>query len=132
MLFRSVTFIFLTRYIEDVLPTIISRSQCFFVPTQKPINYDYSAIDGIFTDYISFQRNDVFDISQNLQDLSKNIGTVNVLDGIQNYMLALLKSNPKRTDIIKHIEYVETAKQQANLGIKPVNLFDDLCLKIIN
>ena len=29
---QGVTFIFLTRYIDDVLSTIQSRSQCFFVP----------------------------------------------------------------------------------------------------
>ena len=58
----GVTFIFLTRYIDDVLSTIISRSQCFFVPSKKNVNYDYSVIDGVFTDYLSFERKDVFDI----------------------------------------------------------------------
>ena len=127
----GVTFIFLTRYIDDVLSTIISRSQCFFVPSKKAVNYDFSAIEGVFTDYLSFKRKDVFDISQKLQDMSKDTPIQTILDGIQNYMLQLLKSNPRETELIKHIEFVEEAKKQARLGMRPINIFDDLCLKLI-
>ena len=127
----GVTFIFLTRYIDDVLATIISRSQCFFVPSKKNVNYDYSVIDGVFTNYLSFERKDVFDISQKLQDMVKETPIQNLLDGMQNYMLQLLKSNPKETELIKHIEFVEEAKKQAKLGMRPINIFDDLCLKLI-
>lgn len=127
----GVTFIFLTRYIDDVLSTIISRSQCFFVPSKKSVNYDFSAIEGVFTDYLSFERKDVFDISQKLQDMSKDTPIQTILDGIQNYMLQLLKSNPHETELIKHIEFVEEAKKQARLGMRPINIFDDLCLKLI-
>ena len=127
----GVTFIFLTRYIDDVLATIISRSQCFFVPSKKNVNYDYSVIDGVFTDYLNFERKDVFDISQKLQDMVKETPIQNLLDGMQNYMLQLLKSNPKETELIKHIEFVEEAKKQAKLGMRPINIFDDLCLKLI-
>ncbi len=127
----GVTFIFLTRYIDDVLSTIISRSQCFFVPSKKSVDYDYSVIDGIFTDYLNFERKDVFDISQKLQDMTKETPIQTILDGIQNYMLQLLKSNPKETELIKHIEFVEEAKKQAKLGMRPINIFDDLCLKLI-
>ena len=109
----GVNFIFLTRYIDDVLSTIISRSQCFFVPSKKGVDYNYSVIDGIFTDYLSFERKDVFDISQKLQDMTKETPIQTILDGIQNYMLQLLKSNPRETELIKHIEFVEDAKKQA-------------------
>ena len=33
--------------------------------------------------------------------------------------------------LIKHIAILETAKKQAKLGIKAVNIFDDICLKLI-
>lgn len=127
----GVTFIFLTRYIDDVLSTIISRSQCFFVPSKKSVNYDFSTIEGVFTDYLNFERKDVFDISQKLQDMSKDTPIQTILDGIQNYILQLLKSNPRETELIKHIEFVEEAKKQARLGMRPINIFDDLCLKLI-
>ena len=128
----NITFIFLTRYIDDVLPTIISRSQCFFVPSKETVTYDYSAIDGIFTNYFEFNRKDVFNISQKLQDLSKETPVNVILDSIQNYILTLLKTNPRNVELIKHIEILEDAKRQAKLGIRPINIFDDICLKLIH
>ena len=128
---ERITFIFLTRYIEDLLPTIISRSQCFFVPSKEEISYDYSSIKGLFENYWDFKRSDVFDISQKLQDSVKELGLNNILDGIQNYIFSVLKNNPKQIEFIKHIEVLEKAKKQARLGIKPANIFDDICLKLI-
>ena len=127
----GVTFIFLTRYIEDILTTIISRSQCFFVPSKNEVTYDYSVIDGIFTDYFNFERKDIFEISSKLSDLTKTYPIETILQGIQNYMLYLLKNNPKMTNLIKHIDIVENAIQQSRTGIKPINIFDDMCLKLI-
>lgn len=127
----GVTFIFLTRYIDDVLSTIVSRSQCFFVPTKKKANYDFSKIIGIFDNYWQFNREAVFDISQKLQDLSKEISTIEILENIQNYILNVLKNNPYLTRLIEHISILEEAKKQAKLGIKPTNIFDDICLKLI-
>lgn len=128
----GVTFIFLCRYIDDLLSTIISRSQCFFVPAGGKSDYDYSAIEGIFTNYWEFERKDVFDISQKLQDLCKEVPVIKVLENIQNYILNVLKSNPRQTHFIEHVRLVEECKKQAKLGIKPVNIFDDLCLKLIH
>ena len=127
----GVTFIFLTRYIEDVLSTIVSRSQCFFVPSFKNINYDYSLIDGIFTEYWNYSRQQVFDISQNLFELSKKASVDEILDSMQNYIFVTLKNNPKNSELINHIQILEVAKRQSKLGMRPINIFDDICLKLI-
>ena len=128
---NSVTFIFLTRYVQDLLPTIISRSQCFFVPSRNNVTYDYSSIKGIFENYWNFKRSDIFDISQNLQEAAKTSSLNQILDGIQNYILTILKENPKNIYLAEHIKILEDAKKQAQLGIKPANIFDELCLKLI-
>ena len=127
----GVTFIFLTRYIDDLLSTIISRSQCFFVPAQYNQQYDYSIIRGIFENFWEIKRKDVFDISQNLQNLTKEHSTILILEHIQNYILSILKANPKQIDFINYIQQIEIYKKQAKLGIKAANIFDDLCLKLI-
>ena len=127
----GVTFIFLTRYIDDLLSTIISRSQCFFVPSVNKKNYDYSLITEIFENYWEFERKELFDISQKLQDLTKEYSVIEILDSIQNYIFSLLKSNPKEKRFIDDIKTIEECKKQANLGIKSLNIFDDLCLKLI-
>lgn len=127
----GITFIFLTRYIDDVISTIISRCQCFYVPSSKKVNFDYSHIDGIFTNYFQLQRKDVFDISQQLQDLTSEHSTLEILEHIENYILTMLKSNPKETKFIEHIKILEEAKRQAKLGIRSINIFDELCLNLI-
>lgn len=127
----GVTFIFLTRYIDDILPTIISRSQCFFVPSTEEVNYDYSLIKGLFENYWNYQRKDVFDISQKLQDLAKTAGITCVLSEIQNYILETLKNNPQNIELIEDIKLIESCQKQAKLGIKSANIFDDLCLNLI-
>lgn len=127
----GVTFIFLTRYIDDLLSTIVSRSQCFFVPSKEIVEYDYSIIKDVFEEYWNFERKDAFDISQSLQDLCKEHSFLNILNAIQNYVLATLRANPNNTILISHIKFIEDAIKQANLGIRPMNIFDDLCLKLI-
>ena len=127
----GVTFIFLTRYIDDLLSTIISRSQCFFVPSEPTIDYDYSAIVGIFENYWEMNRKEVFTISQKLQDLSKEIPAQTILNHIQNYILQVLKTNPQNIDFIQHIKIIEQAKSQESLGIKSANIFDNICLQLI-
>lgn len=128
----GVTFIFLTRYLEDVLSTIISRSQCFFVPSKEHITYDYSIIKGIFENYFELQRKDVFEISQALQDLMKEHSLIDILDAIQNYALNLLKENPKNIRFIVDIKLIEDSKRQAKLGMRPVNIIDNICLNLIH
>lgn len=127
----DITFIFLTKYIDNILPTIVSRSQCFFVPSLEPVNYDYSSIKGIFENYWEFKRSDAFKISGKLQNSLKDVGINQILDSIQNYILCTLKNNPQNIEFINDIKTVEECKKQAKLGIKPANIFDNLCLKLI-
>ncbi len=127
----GVTFIFLTRYIEDLLSTIISRSQCFFVPAIITPDKEYSSIVNVFSNYWDLDRSCVFNISEQLQNIAKETSTTQVLEHIQNYMLHILKANPKQNNLIEHIKIIENSKKQAKLGIRPINIFDDLCLKII-
>ena len=128
----GVTFIFLTRYIEDLLSTIISRSQCFYVPKlSNECREPYREVLNIIDNYWSTDRKQVFEISQKLMDLSKDIPVLDILDDIHTYILRTLKNNPKNHKLIKHIEILEEGKKQAQLGIKPINIFDDICLKII-
>lgn len=127
----GVTFIFLTRYIDDILSTIISRSQCFFVPNLKEPDFNYDLIKDVFENYWNFDRKNLFDISKKLESLAKEHSTILVLENIQNYILTVLKNNHKNLRFIEDIKEVEKAKKEALLGIKPQNIFDNLCLNLI-
>lgn len=128
---EGITFIFITRYPDDVLPTIQSRSQCFYVPDFRHNEYSYNKINGVFDEYWNFERKDVFDISQKLQDLTKKYTADEILTDIQNYILYALKANPANKKFISDIKTIEDCKKQASLGIKTSNIFDDMCLKLI-
>ena len=128
---ERITFIFITRYPDDVLPTIQSRSQCFYVPDFRHNEYSYNKINGVFDEYWNFERKDVFDISQKLQDLTKKYTADEILTDIQNYILYVLKANPANKKFISDIKTIEDCKKQASLGIKTSNIFDDMCLKLI-
>lgn len=132
---KNTTFIFLTRDKNDVLQTIQSRCMAFFVPSFEIESYDYSLISGIFEDYFTFERKNVFDVARELLELSNENTPLKILENIQNYILNLIKNNNDNKQfifkLIEDLKVVETAKKQVQININPQNVFEDLCLKII-
>jgi len=127
----KIIFIFLTSNKEDVISTIISRSQCFSISNEERDEFSYNSIDNLFNNYWEFERKNTFDIAQNLVNKTKDIHAKKLLEEIQNYMLNILKANPQNINIINDIKLVERAKKQIEQGIQIQNVFEDLCLKII-
>ena len=128
---ERVTFIFLTRDKEDLISTIISRSQCFFVPTKKRYDFSYENIRPILENYWTINRSEAFSISEQLKKLADTTGCIKVLEEMQNYMLDVQKSNPKTRFLTDDIKSVELAKKEYNVGMKNEIIFDELCLKLI-
>lgn len=126
-----IMFIFLTSNKEDIISTIVSRSQCFNISKGERDDFSFESIKSIFQDYWNFERSKVFDISQTLINLTKEIPADKILEEMQNYILSILKSNPDNICFIDDIKQIETAKKEINLGMNPQNVFDNLCLKLI-
>lgn len=126
-----VMFIFLTSNKEDIISTIISRSQCFNISSGENEDFSFDNISSVFSNYWTFKREDVFEIANNLYRLSKEITAKKLLTEIQYYILSLLKNNPNNTFFIQDIKTVENAKRQISLGMNEQNVFENLCLKII-
>lgn len=126
-----IMFIFLTSNREDVISTIISRSQCFNISGGERDNFEYDLIENVFSDYWKLERQDTFDTAQKLFDLSKEITPKKLLEGIQNYILAVLKNNPDNIALIDDIKQVELSKKQIELGMSAQNVFENMCLKLI-
>ncbi len=126
-----IMFIFLTSNKEDIISTIVSRSQCFNISKGEREDFSFESIKPIFQDYWNFERSKVFDISQTLINLTKEIPADKILEEMQNYILSILKSNPYNISFIDDIKQIETAKKEINLGMNPQNVFDNLCLKLI-
>lgn len=128
---EKVTFIFLTQDKNDLISTIISRSQCFFVPTKIRQEYNYELIEGVMNNYWEIKRANAFNVSEQLSKLSDEATPQKVLEQLQNYILTILKQNPKDTFFIDDMKSIEQAKKEIALGMKKDVVFDELCLKII-
>ena len=130
---EKTTFFFLTKSKEDIIPTIISRSQCFFVPTFEIEKRSWENIKNVFENYFEFERSEIFSIAENLNNISKN--SMQTLEQIQNYILELLKSNLKNKQIsaklMEDFKFVELAKKQIIASVSPINVFENLCINII-
>lgn len=128
---EKVLFIFLTRDKDDLISTIISRSQCFFVPSNEKQSYEYDDIIPILGNYWDIKRGDAFSVSEKMTVLSETIPPYKLMEQLQNYMLCILKSNPKQQFLICDLKSVEVSKKELYKGMKPEIVFDELCLKII-
>lgn len=133
---QNTTFFFLTRDKNDLLETIISRSQSFYVPSYNIENKDYSNIEELFTDYPKFKQKNSLDLAQNLFFISKDYGSERILNEIQNFMLAMLKVNLEnkylKTRILSDIKSVELTRQQIENHITPQLAFEGMCLNLIS
>lgn len=131
---ENTTFFFLARDKNDLIETIISRSQSFFVPSYETTNKDYSLIEDVLGDYPKIERRASLDLAQDLFALSKEHGSEKILDEVQNYLAALLKTNLEdknlQLKILSDIKVVETAKKQINSHITPQLAFEDMCLNL--
>jgi len=128
------TFFFLTQDKSNLLPTIVSRSQCFFVPCLERPGYDFELISGVFDNYFEFKRTEVFDVAKQLNVLSDN--HFKTLEQIQNYMISLLRSNlenkPLKMRLLKDINAAEAAKKQLLARVDGLSVFENFCLNVIN
>lgn len=127
------TFFFLTRDKEDLISTIISRSQCFFVPSFEKEDTNWNSIKEVFENYFEFERKEVFEVAKNLNDLSDD--KIKTLEQMQSYILALIKSNSTNKQLqvrfLKDFEEVELAKKQIIARVAPLSAFENLCIKLI-
>lgn len=130
---ENTTFFFLTRDKDDLIETIISRSQSFFVPSFDKENDDFSHIKDVFADYPEIERQTCLDLAQSLSNLAKEQGSEKVLNEIQNYLLALLKNNlgnkVLQNKILSDIKSAELAKQQIENHIPPQLAFEGMILE---
>lgn len=133
---ENTTFFFLTRNKNDLLETIISRSQSFYVPSLKQEERTYSNVEDLLENYPNIDRKNSLDLAQNLFLMSKEIGSKRILDEIQHFLVELAKSNidnkPLKMKILSDIKNVETAQRQIENHINPQLAFEDMCLNITN
>ncbi len=129
------TFFFLTKDKTDMISTIISRAQCFFVPSMKEEPRDYSLVKDAFDGYLELERNEVLDLNDKIIALVRENDPMEVLVQIQNYMAELLKSNLHnrilKFKLIHDINAVEKAKKELLLNMNINTIIETLCFSLI-
>ena len=89
----NTTFIFLTKDKSDIISTIVSRAQCFYVPSLIDENKDYSLVADLMDKYLEIDKNEVLDLNDNLLNLVRENDPETIFTQMQNYIMYLLKSN---------------------------------------
>lgn len=128
----KITFIFLTNNKDDLLQTIVSRSQAFYIPDTKKTVYNIDFFQKYFNNYPQFDKNTVLEFSQCLSDyqLENNFEPKYIIDCLQFYLTELLKSNHQNLAltkiILKDIEKTEMSKKMLNAYVKEATVYENL------
>lgn len=128
----NVMFIFLTNNKDDLLQTIVSRSQAFNVPDAKSTNYEVEFFKRYFNSYPKFNKDTALDFAQTLINYQNdnNLEPKYILDCIQYYLAQLARSNSSNSVLMaviyKDLEKVEKAKKMIDSYIKEQTVYEDL------
>lgn len=117
---KNTTFIFLTNDKTDIISTVVSRAQSFFVPSKLEDNCTYNLVESVISNYWQIERGKVLDFENNILKLMSENEPMEIFTQIQNYMLATMKANSENKQLfyrlMRDIKFVEDAKLQISLA----------------
>ena len=118
-----------------MITTVVSRAQCFYVPSMQDENRDFSFVKDAMDGYLELERNEVLDFNDKILDLAKMIEPQIVFTQMQNYIEFLLKANidnlSLKVKLIADLKAIEKAKQENRLNINIQTIVETLSFKLI-
>lgn len=131
----NTTFFFLTKDKSDMITTVVSRAQCFYVPSMQDEDRDFSFVKDAMDGYLELERNEVLDFNDKILDLAKMIEPQIVFTQMQNYIEFLLKANidnlSLKVKLIADLKAIKKAKQENRLNINIQTIVETLSFKLI-
>lgn len=131
----NTTFFFLTKDKSDMITTVVSRAQCFYVPSMKNENQDFSLVKDFMDGYLELERNEVLDFNDKILDMAKMVEPIEVFTQMQNYIKSLLRSNldnlAVKVKLITDLKAIETAKKESRLNMNIQTVVETLSFKMI-
>ena len=131
----NTTFFFLTKDKSDMITTVVSRAQCFYVPSMKDENQDFSLVKDFMDGYLELERNEVLDFNDRILDMAKMVEPIEVFTQMQNYIKSLLRSNldnlAVKVKLITDLKAIETAKKESRLNMNIQTVVETLSFKMI-
>lgn len=132
---HNTTFFFLTKDKSDVISTVLSRAQSFFVPSMLEENHDCSLVKSIMDDFLEIERSQVLDFNERLLALTGENEPMEVLKQIQNYLGEVLENNYDnrllRQKLIKDLHTVETAKMHLGENMNVQTVFENMSFSLV-
>ena len=134
----KVSFIFLTNNKDDILQTIVSRSQAFYVADSKNSIYNVEFFKKYFEQYPEFNKDYALDFAQTLYtyQIENNLEPTYIIDCIQYYLTQLIKANISNSILVNKIyadvEKTEKSKKMLNAYIKEQTVYEDLAFYFTN
>lgn len=117
---QNTTFIILTKDKTDIISTIQSRCQTFFIPSSVKENDDYNLVEDVVQNYWTTERNNVLDFENKLMNRISEHEPILILTQFQNYILATMKTNFENKKLFyrlkEDLKYIEEAKRQILLS----------------
>lgn len=129
-------FIFLTASPDDLISTIVSRSQMFYIKNSVEKNYDFSEMKEIFKDFPNTKKQDFDEFTRKSLNYieEKNINLFDYLELIQAYFTGFLKTNysdnSAREKLLDVIKNAQQAKKYYLASVKPEYVLDDFWINI--
>ena len=131
----NTTFIFLTKDKSDMINTVVSRAQCFYVPSMINEDKNYSLVKDAMDGYLELERNEVLDFNNKILELAKEHNPETIFTQMQNYIETLLISNINnptlKIKLISDLKNIETAKKENRLNINIQTIIETLSYKMI-
>lgn len=131
----NTTFFFLTKDKSDMITTVVSRAQCFYVPSMQEEDRDFSLVKDAMDGYLELERNEVLDFNDKILDLAKMVDPQTVFTQMQNYIEFLLRANidnlSLKIKLVSDLKTIEKAKQENRLNINIQTIVETLSFKLI-
>ena len=118
-----------------MISTVVSRAQCFFVPSLKQEAQSFDLVKEVMDGYLELERGEVLDFNDKLLELTKENNATEIFTQMQNYMAGMLKSNLKnkhlKIKLLHDINAVEKAKKEHKLNINIQTIIETLAFDLI-
>lgn len=131
----NTTFFFLTNDVSDVISTIVSRSQCFFVPSKKQEPQNYELVKNLMDKYLLLTRKDILAFNGQITNILTENNPEEIFRQMQNYLVNILKSNLINKKLIikvmDNINSIEQAKRELKLNMNIQTITENLAYSLL-
>ena len=132
---ENTTFFFLTKDKSDMITTVVSRAQCFYVPSMKDEDRDFSLVKDAMDGYLELERNEVLNFNDKILELVKTFNPEQIFVQMQNYIDSLLRANidnrSLKVKLIADLKAIEKAKQENRLNMNIQTIVETLSFNMI-